>query len=844
MIEITVNNFNDDDDDDDDDERSYSQGWNVCSQLGQCESYTRLSARQELMAFALTHCPPANIQNLLAASSSLQTQVCFLLQILYQAVNYKMDSTQTPASGDDPDQAAGGGGQGGGGGGGGGSGVSQPSALLQRTTARTIEVLTNTTVNTKAVLNTISDSQWWKDPVSYLRPLQGQESDLQRTGSANQNAELERQGCCSFYEELFEDPYVNPEDFAEVLLRTGKLAETRSEGQQLFPATEVLLQLASDAFSRDMTLALAYLLALPQGGSCFKNPPSLASLGPAPSPNPVRPLQRADPKELIRLVTEHVSEREGLDWGDEELEALIGQLQLYSERLTDFTQAQVLRRLGRGVDVQRFSNDSHYKKETILGLAETLDESVYGISRSLAQRYSIPLWEVYMTHLEFLFTDSGLSTKEIETRSGSLGLFQTLKTEPQAFYTHMSKYVYPGIAGVDLQRLLYYYTLLESCSGSDCLPSSSMTPDTHVKLLKKLKAVANGLDYKKLTDEESDPLKALEPVLSSQNVLSISKLASRIPQKGGGALTSSAIHATWLPKLFWYGDAHILKQTPQSDQDFLNAYDTCAKYLDRLMPADVIHFLDSVTFSLEATNQVRTEITRRALKTLKIISEKGRKRGGDVDQAFDFGHALAHLQHSLNHLETLGQPFPLSLRNSQEERLQDYSRAFDLSRSEEVKVHQLAVTMALDGQPLDQIEKLLAAAVGTGSLSVHGVVQDAVERIISALSGDEAILMDYTDPLKVLEGVVKAVQDDVQCGGHAVSSEDLLAWLRPFCGDDSKPVRVRIEVLQILEHSFSLSEQDIRLLVLFRSQAVLKACWPSRELVRGVTLRAFDVGHH
>lgn len=32
--------------------------------------------------------------------------------------------------------------------------------------------------------------------------------------------------------------YIPQEDFAEVLLRTGKLAETRSEGQQLFPATE------------------------------------------------------------------------------------------------------------------------------------------------------------------------------------------------------------------------------------------------------------------------------------------------------------------------------------------------------------------------------------------------------------------------------------------------------------------------------------------------------------------------------------------------------------------------------------------------------------------------------
>lgn len=37
----------------------------------------------------------------------------------------------------------------------------------------------------------------------------------------------------------------------------------------------------------------------------------------------------------------------------------------------------------------------------------TLDDGVYKIALSLAKRYSVPLWEVYMTHLEFLFTDSG-----------------------------------------------------------------------------------------------------------------------------------------------------------------------------------------------------------------------------------------------------------------------------------------------------------------------------------------------------------------------------------------------------------------------------------------------------
>ncbi|GLD72978.1 neuroblastoma-amplified sequence-like protein [Lates japonicus] len=56
----------------------------------------------------------------------------------------------------------------------------------------------------------------------------------------------------------------------------------------------------------------------------------------------------------------------------------------------------------------------------------------------------------------------------------------------------------------------------------------------------------------------------------------------------------------------------------------------------------------------------------------------------------------------------------------------------------------------------------------------------------------------------------------------AVTSDDLLAWLRPFCGDSSLPVRPRINVLQILESNFSLRDSDVRLLLLYRTQAVLK----------------------
>ncbi|XP_078503906.1 NBAS subunit of NRZ tethering complex isoform X3 [Lissotriton helveticus] len=781
----------------------YSDSWDVCSQLGQSEGYQDLGTRKELMAFALTHCPPGAIQSLLASSSSLQTQ------ILYQAVNYQIRPSEAGES----------------------AHLTGPSALISKEQHQ---------------------AQGFGDA---LRSMAGS------------NAGLEKQGCHPFYESIIASPFIaqdeatyttyqhsTHESFAEVLLRTGKLAETKSDGDNLFPATEVLLQLASDALPNDVTLSLAYLLALPQvvdANKCFeKQSHSALSLQLAAyyyslqiyahlAPcfkDKCHPLYRADPKDLIKMVTKHVSEYANADW-PEELVALIEQLHYYNEQLMDFTQAQILQGLGKGVDVRRFAADSQYKRETILGLAETLEENVYKIALSLAHRYNVPLWEVYMTHLEFLFTDSGLSTVEIEERARILCLFETLKSNPVAFYEHMAKYVYPSIESHDLQRMLYYYTLLESC-GCSHLVKKAIMPDTHVKLLKKLKAVAPGLNYKKLTDENVSPLVALEPVLTSQNVLSISKLATKIPERDGRMLTPSSVHATWLQKLFWNGDPQLLKKTPQSGPDWSQAYDICAKYFDRLLPGDMVALLDEITFSEKAVNKLsiesRTQMTKKAIGAIKLITEKKGKKtiedGSAGSSPITYEETLNHLKQSLAHLATLSHDLITNLRSTDQDVLQKYAHLYDLSRSEKEKIRSLAVTMCLEGQSLDMIQQLLQLAVGPLGISPRDVVQSAVQKIIVSLSGHDSLFTSPADPLQILEGIVSAVHASVVKGERLVSSDDLLEWLRPFCGDDSLPVKPRIDILQIMEQAFHLSDEDIKLLVFFRTEAVLKACWPEKKV--------------
>uniref|UniRef100_A0AAY4BPR4 Sec39 domain-containing protein n=1 Tax=Denticeps clupeoides TaxID=299321 RepID=A0AAY4BPR4_9TELE len=174
----------------------YSAGWEVCASLGQCENFGDVVARQELLAFSLTHCPTSNIQRLLTASSALQTQVT--PQTL---PNHQGATEQTLTFSPDLtclwpgfSQAL---------------GPGQSSDLLLRTTTRTMEVLTQTSETTRALLNIVSDKQWWRESIQNLRPALGKKQAPTFASSANHNADLELQACSVFYETLFNNPYIH-----------------------------------------------------------------------------------------------------------------------------------------------------------------------------------------------------------------------------------------------------------------------------------------------------------------------------------------------------------------------------------------------------------------------------------------------------------------------------------------------------------------------------------------------------------------------------------------------------------------------------------------------------------
>ncbi|XP_077988543.1 NBAS subunit of NRZ tethering complex-like [Glandiceps talaboti] len=819
----------------------YHPAWNVCKQLGECEEFKDLTARRSLLSYALTYCDADIIETLMKSRSLLETQ------ILYQTVDTHMDVDKQ----NEEESVA----------------VVEPkqyNSPLQKTRAVTREVLTNTTMTTKAVLATVSDKQWWKNTLNWMRPLS---SFTTETDGGEGNSGMERQGCHPFYETVITNSYISQSDinygkFSSIpvdsstvkflshsLLRTGKLEETRTHGSSVQPTSEVLLELARDALTEDMSLGLGYLLTLPQPLDAEevleKLPRTAMSLQLAAYfyalqiytsmtsylGSNVSDLYLHSPNKVIDVVISHVTSQSNPDWS-ESVKALVPKLQHYVELLADFMQGEMLRSLGRGVDVARFTRDNNYKQETIVGLAMTSENDVFEISVSLAKRYGLSLWEVYMTHLEYLFSESGLPTKEIEERVKLIGFLPSLVSQSADFYKRAKTYILPSISGTDHTRLIYYYTLLDSCSNGDV--SELMKPDVHLKLLKKIKSAVPGLDYARLVGGEENPLDVMQSVLLSGNVHVMAKLANKIPdQIQGGFLTSSSVFCLYIKKYFWEIDQST-KKTPETNADWLHRYESCGEFFSRLTAADFVKFIDNITFTEQAiqmlVEECRSDIVRRAVKYAR--QQSGKQKPSEQSKDMTYEGAVNHLQQSQRHLDTLKNELVVSFKNSQKEKEQDYGKEYDLSRAEQDKLKVLVKKMVVDGIAVDKIHDLLELSP-IDRWKPLTVYQQAILDIIAMFRTESELptsVSAESEAFELLRHLVQSVSNHSLQGGTFVKSDDIISELRPFCADMTLPLKPRMDTLLLLEKSFQLSGEDHELLLYYRSDAIISSAWDNHKL--------------
>ncbi|XP_053405478.1 NBAS subunit of NRZ tethering complex-like [Mercenaria mercenaria] len=805
----------------------HGAAWDVCVDLAEHAAFQNFRAKVELLSFAVTFCTPDMIEPILQARALLETQV------LFEGISSKVQESE-----EDSNKRV--------------SPFSSKAALQQ-----TQHILASTKQTTKAVLSTVTDSKWWHGTVNRLRqPMKRQESyDM-----TNRNKKLELQSCHPFYEGFIANCFSNVDEadfchlethvdmetqMSEKLLRTAQLEEMLTEGEKSQSATEVLLQLASECFCVDNTLSLAYLLALQQpteADRCFDDHPRTdislqlalyyyalqlySAVRPVDMPH-ISPLYVREPVKVMQKVTSLVCQKKEIQWPDYVLD-LVEKIKHYNEMLEDYRQAKILKKLDRGIDTERFTSDAEYKTETILGLAMTIEDSIYNISVSLAERYDIPQWQVYATHLEFLLCDSGLSVEELQARVDKLNIIEVLRSRPDEFCERMNTYVYPSLDGTDHQMLLFYYSTMQGC---EKVLQGRLTADNHVKLLKRLKSVASGLDYGQLMKQDCDVIEVLSPCLTSSNVITFAKLAKQIPDGKGGVLDASIINCCWAAKFFWEGDG---KKQPDTTAAWVHRYEACSEYIQKLHSHHVINFLQAVVFTeksrIKLEVECRLEICKRMLKFARQQAHK--KKKSEEESRYPWETVATVVQGYIKHLETLSNPVVMVMAESEVKQVQEYLKLYDLSMGTTNKVHELLVSIVLDGElSLDAVSEFLSA-VSDKTWTIVTIVKDAVDYLLTCLSNKESVFkpLNVVDHLKSLEKIVENIQDHIEAGGDLISSEELMSQLRPFCSDSTVDVQPRLDVLYILEKSFKLSEEDSVLLTLYRTQAVVSEIWPQCQV--------------
>ncbi|XP_035232284.1 neuroblastoma-amplified sequence-like, partial [Stegodyphus dumicola] len=231
-----------------------------------------------------------------------------------------------------------------------------------------------------------------------------------------------------------------------------------------------------------------------------------------------------DPAAIIRKVLDMKNSKTASEVNKKSWDLL----EKYNKLLYDFIQAEILHSIGGGVDATRFTKDDVYKKDTILGISMTLDDNVFHTAVSLTHHYNIALWDLYMTHLEYLFSEMSVSASAITERIQKLKLKEKLLEHKKSFESRLRNCVYPNIDGRDHDKLHLYFSLLEDCGDHE--DDMKLKPSLHKKLLNKLTGAMKGIDYKMVMSPESSCI-YLTSIINESNVHVFAKVASSIPKE-------------------------------------------------------------------------------------------------------------------------------------------------------------------------------------------------------------------------------------------------------------------------------------------------------------------------
>ncbi|XP_026284757.1 NBAS subunit of NRZ tethering complex isoform X1 [Frankliniella occidentalis] len=521
---------------------NYTNGWSIASTLAKCAEFKDLSTRAQLLSFALHHCPPDMLQELVNIRRTLEMES--LQQVVKKQIVMHNSSLSSHLEGHNvnPQQ-------------------SESAGLDLIQSLSTVESSVQET--TQRLLSCVGDSQFWKKALRI-----GWDESIEKNDSKTSKS-AEHHICHAFYSSLYKStafspsklgcsydcfsaPDMTPQLQLEQALLRISLLEQESEKENL---PNVLTECALSLLSEDYHLGMGYLLSLPKSFAkeashrVFEANISTVNLQLAQyysalqwysnlvkgDKEKIRNVFLYNPKEVVSLAQRSNSVDD--PWQNE--------LLTWRAQLGDYVQAQDLLTLDCGVDVNRFASDDQYRHDSILGLAMNEDSERLRFALALATRHGVDRAEVVAEHVSNLLL-SGLPESEVKHRLSDSDLNKIIQEAPEVVKEKLETSVFSHIDGKQINLLELYYTILNQVAPSH--RNVRLLPKDHLKLLGKVKATTASLDYKLLISGPKQTIKAVESSLTVDNIPLVAKLLKAMPSSLASPMTASQLYAIYLKR--------------------------------------------------------------------------------------------------------------------------------------------------------------------------------------------------------------------------------------------------------------------------------------------------------
>ncbi|XP_014245008.1 neuroblastoma-amplified sequence-like [Cimex lectularius] len=529
-----------------------SAGWKICLHLGQCEKYTAVAEKLELLLFASIHCPSSYLQEIIKARKTL----------LLEAV------TGTPKlPGNKPNQ---------------------PECDIQIEENDGVYLLNSVDKCYSFFLNHYDKCKLHK-PLHFKFKSNEINRNLMHTNYL-------------FYSMLHktclpdsctpQTEFHLPNNSAEMAKKMplSLLMDLNGYNQDHL-LKEVIIGCSLKYITESTLLSLGYLLSLldPEDSEeFFMNIPespftfqlaiyfySLSSLS-YMGDHPVL----STPQEVVTWVNSQ----------DSKDIKYIDLITKHRTRYANYKQAQQVVNLQCGVNSERFMNDADYRRDTILGLAMSCDKLSLAIN--LAIENNLPVAEVAVTHISSLIFENDEDSLSISLNNEKFS--SILKMESDVIRQRLISLL-PSMDGFNYQKLMMLFSVLKELDNH--YPIHSLTPSEHIDLLAKIADLLPDLDYRDLIENHSRLLEALKESLNynENDFLKLIKALKKIITTDIYNFNDSDIFLELVIQEF--KEKCLSKK---SSLNWMSQYEKIFPYLSKIDSSQLKTFVDETVCSKEA----------------------------------------------------------------------------------------------------------------------------------------------------------------------------------------------------------------------------------------------------